>query len=189
MLHLNILCSLAVLNLPTCAINKSFLTRWCMCVWYNGAESDFKKCPGGGPQGGLLACVFFIMQVYKVGSSCTLTRLVLPILGRPASRNIIVMNTNHHETEDQSELPSLRKDDVIPQLCHNQDKLHKKSYIDDLTLLENISLSDLKQKRRIVGPLNYHDRFNLTLPPEKSTLQHQLQDLVHYTAQQSMVLN
>ena len=27
MLHLNILCSLAVLNLPTCAINKSFLTR------------------------------------------------------------------------------------------------------------------------------------------------------------------
>ena len=50
-------------------------------------------------------------------------------------------------------------------------------------------MSDLKQKKRIIGALNYHDRFILTLPPEKSILQHQLQDLVRYTAQQSMVLN
>ena len=58
-----------------------------------------------------------------------------------------------------------------------------------MTLLEKMSLSDLQQKQRLIGPLNYHDRFNLTLPPEKSILQHQLLDLVRYTAQQSMVLN
>ena len=58
-----------------------------------------------------------------------------------------------------------------------------------MTVLEKISLSDLKLKTRIIGPLNYHDIFNLTLPPEKSILQHQLQDLVRYTAKQSMVLN
>ena len=50
-------------------------------------------------------------------------------------------------------------------------------------------MSDLKLKKRIIGPQDYHDRFNLTLPPEKSILQHQLQDLVRYTAKQSMVLN
>ena len=146
MLHANIFCSLAALNEPTCAIGiiKSYLTQRSMCVRYNGAESDFKKCPGGGPQGGLLTCVLFILQVNKAGSPCTLTRVVLPILGSPASRNITVMNTNHYETENQSELQSLRQEDSIPQLCHNQDKLHKKSYIDVLTLLEKSRIRETK---------------------------------------------
>ena len=130
MLHSNILCSLAALNVPTCAIRiiKSYLTQRSMCVRYNGAESSFKKCPGGGPQGGLLTCVFFIMQVNKADSPCTLTRVVLPILENPSGRNNIVINTNQYETKDQSQRPSFRQDDLIPKLCHNQDKLQKVLY-------------------------------------------------------------
>ena len=101
----------------------------------------------------------------------------------------MTVTSNQDEVEYQAELPALRQEVVIPQPCHNQKKLHKKSYIDDLTLLEKVSLSDLKEKVRIIGPLDYHDRFNLTLPQEKSILQHQLEDLVRYTAEQSMVLN
>ena len=74
-------------------------------------------------------------------------------------------------------------------LCHKKDKLHKKSYIDDLTMLEKISLSKLREKQRIIGPLDWHDRFNLTIPEDQSILQHQLHDLVRFTTEHSMVLN
>ena len=41
----------------------------------------------------------------------------------------------------------------------------------------------------IIGPLDWHDRFQLTMPSDKSILQHQLSDLVRFTEQHSMVLN
>ena len=166
-LHSNILCRLAALNVPT------------------GAIRIIKSYPGGALQGGLLTCVFFILQVNKAGSPCTLTRIVLPVLGSPTSRNIIVMNSNHHITEDQSELPSLRKDNVIPHLCHNQDKLHTNVLY---------RRPDPPGKDIFVRPQTKEkncrpSRFNLTLLTEKSALQHQFQDLVRYTAQQSMLIN
>ena len=184
MLHSNILCSLAALNVPTFAIRmiKSYLTQRSMCIRYKGEESSFKKCPGGGPQGGLLTCVFFILQVNKAGSPCSLTRIVLPPFRIPALRNV-------REEENQTERQALRQEPAILQPCQNQKKLHKKSYVDDLTLLEKVSLFDLQKRERIIGPLDYHDRFNLALPPEQSILQHQLEDLVRYTSEQSMVLN
>ena len=74
-------------------------------------------------------------------------------------------------------------------LCHNKEKMHKKAFIDDLTLLEKISLSDLEIEERIIGPPNYHGRFHLALPPQKSILQHQLDDLVKYTRENHMLLN
>ena len=74
-------------------------------------------------------------------------------------------------------------------ICHKTKNTHKKSFIDDLTLLERILLSDLVQKERIIGPLNFHDRFNLVLPPESSILQHQLEDLKNFTTQHHMVIN
>ena len=40
-----------------------------------------------------------------------------------------------------------------------------------------------------MGPPSFYDRFNLTLPPEKSILQHQLQDLARFTKEHSLVLN
>ena len=74
-------------------------------------------------------------------------------------------------------------------LCHKKENIHKKSYIDDLTLLEKISLSKLVEKERMIGPLDWHDRFNLTLPSSHSILQHQLVDLTQYTKEHFMVLN
>ena len=73
--------------------------------------------------------------------------------------------------------------------CRNTSNMHKKSFIDDLTLLEKISLSNLIQRERIIGPLNYHDRFNLILPPNKSILQHQMSDLQIFTNEHHMKLN
>ena len=76
-----------------------------------------------------------------------------------------------------------------PPPCHSASKLHKKSFIDDLTLLEKVSLSQLIEKKRIIGPLNYHDRFNLTLPHNRSILQHQVGDLQIFTKERHMKLN
>ena len=87
------------------------------------------------------------------------------------------------------ENPSTRqKNEIIP-LCHQSKNVHKKSFIDDLTLLEKISLSNLVSKPRIIGPLDFHDRFNLTMPAHKSILHHQLDDLKLFTSNHSMKLN
>ena len=75
-----------------------------------------------------------------------------------------------------------------PPLCHKRNKIHKNSYIDDLTLFEKVSLKELVEKERIIGPLNYHDRFNLELPASKSVLHHQLNDLTKFTEKSSMKL-
>jgi hypothetical protein len=56
-------------------------------------------------------------------------------------------------------------------------------------MLEKISLSNLIEKERIIGPLNFHDRHNLTIPANLSILQHQLEDLSKYTIDHHMVLN
>ena len=47
----------------------------------------------------------------------------------------------------------------------------------------------LRHKERIIGPLDFHDRHNLTIPPHLSILQHQLEDLARYTRDHHMVLN
>ena len=225
-----------------------------MCIRYRGVESKFQKCPGGGPQGGLLTCVFFILQVNKAGSPCSPTSLQQPqveqseqpltdkqnkdqplLVARtetgqlPAIRQnktkpnaeeqrpllastqeegqfpVVGQNVSQHQPEDQQQiqtstqgqteselpeqLPAPRQEGGILPVCHSKAKLHKKSYIDDLTLLKKISLSDLIKKKRIIGPLDFHDRFNLELPPSKAILQHQLEDLTRFTTKQSMVLN
>ena len=65
----DILCNLSELNVPPCAIKliQSYLTGRAMCVRYKGVESTFKRCPGGGPQGGFLTGVLFILQINKAG--------------------------------------------------------------------------------------------------------------------------
>ena len=169
MRHSNILNSLETMNVPTCAIKliKSYLTQRSMCVRYRGKESTFHSLPGGGPQGGLLTSILFCVQVNKAGSPCT-----------PASRQPVTLPPN----------PASRQPVALPP-CHRADKLNKEAYIDDLTLLEKISLKDLELKERTIGPPNFHDRHHLTLPSHKSILQHQLEDLVAFTRDQSMVIN
>ena len=74
-------------------------------------------------------------------------------------------------------------------LCHNTEKTYTKPYIDNLTLLEKISLSNLEKKVRIIGPPPFHGCFHLEMPKQKSIILHQLQDLVNFTKKCSMVLN
>ena len=245
MLHSDILCNLTALNVPSCAVKliQSYLTNRSMCVRYKGATSSFEKCPGGGPQGGLLTGVLFCLQVNKAGSPCPLPELPalgqagaqVPALGNdgtegPAQGQDGVQQPDHGldrvqdplqghygaqgaaggqdeahgpaqeldgahgpaQWQDGAQGPALSPIPIsvnnLP-LCHKKDKLHKKSYIDDLTMLEKISLSKLREKTRIIGPLDWHDRFNLTMPEDQSILQHQLHDLVRFTTEHSMVLN
>ena len=310
MSHSDILCNLSDLNVPPCAVKliQSYLTGRAMCVRYRGAESTFKRCPGGGPQGVLLTGVLFILQVNKAGKPCSIkpslrqevTHLpatecsqqdggpslrqevahlpaseysqqgVDPSLwqevahlpasecshqqGGPSLRQEVVhlpttecsqheedpslrqekallpayespltINPVHDHENQRSEPslqiesvqdpeenpalrhspallptmavqgpvedPSSRKKGVVQPLCHKKESLHKKSYIDDLTLLEKISLSKLVPKTRIIGPPNFHDRFHLKLPQNGSILQHQLEDLKQFTKSHSMKIN
>ena len=85
--------------------------------------------------------------------------------------------------------PTLGQNVMLLPPCHQRNKLNKEAYIDDLTMLEKISLLDLVEKERIIGPPDFHDRFHLTLPREKFILQHQLEDLKKETKKNSMLLN
>ena len=111
-------------------------------------------------------------------------------------QKVDVINTQFQDAlqpiEDQTQLtqyPSLRQEHTNMPPCHLRTKLHKKSFSDDLTLLEKISLSKLQKKHRIIGPLDFHDRFNLTMPASESILQHQLEDLKLFQINQSIKLN
>ena len=179
MLHSDILCNLTALNVPSCAVKliQSYLTNRSMCVRYKGATSTFEKCPGGGPQGGLLTGVLFCLQVNKAGSPCPLPELPAlgqdgaqgPALGQDGAQGPAIGQERAQEpAEGQSALDPIPNSVNPLPLCHQKDKLHKKSYIDDLTLLEKISLSKLKEKTRLIGPLDWHDRFNLTIPEDQS---------------------
>ena len=218
MLHSDILCNLVALNVPNCAVKliKSYLTQRSMCVRYRGAVSSFQSCPGGGPQGGLLTGALFCLQVNNAGRPCVITQH--PSLGQPAAQPPSIVHESsdqqlplslvqdfQHPSERYSvasphlvldktlelQHPSMRQtSDLGPSPpCHNKKKLNKKSFIDDLTLLENISLSNLTRKETIVGPLDWHDRFQLTLPANKSILQHQLLDLQEFSKLHHMKLN
>ena len=237
MLHSDMLCYLDALNVPKCATKliKSYLTRRTMCVKYKGKLSSFQSCPGGGPQGGLLTGVLFIIQVNKAGSPCISRRMVKDMETAPwmdmrnkGTTSLEVVNNCSSSVDDDNDSsmvpngedesaprlevaqqsssemegenesttgleveidPSIRQEAPLLPLCHQQSKLHKKSFIDDLTLLEKISLSNLIVKNRIIGPLNYHDRFNLTMPNHLSILQHQLEDLQIFTKEHHMKLN
>ena len=228
MLHSDILYNLTALNVPKCAVRliQSYLTQRTMCIRYKGVTSKFEKCPGGGPQGGLLTGILFCLQVNKAGRPCPLPEQPstrqnryqdqalgnpdypivnqlpdLPFLGQEGSQDPThgpspVPGTSPPELpslgQDRGQDPTLNPfsplENSVP-LCHSKEKLHKKSYVDDLTLLEKISLSKLVPKERIVGPPDWHDRFHLAMPPEQSILQHQLQDLLRFTTKHSMVLN
>ena len=50
--------------------------------------------------------------------------------------------------------PSSGKQAPLLPLCHKQSKLQKKPFIDDLTTVTKVSLSNLVETERIIGPLN-----------------------------------
>ena len=144
MLHSDILCNLVDLNVPPCATKliRSYLSSRSMCVRYMGVTSSFQSCPGGGPQGGLLTGVLFCLQVNKAGSPCPLPQL--PSLGldghHTPANNPSQSNPEHPSSRQESlQGPTLRPiQEQNRPLCHKKENLHKKSYIDDLTLLDPI---------------------------------------------------
>ena len=140
-----------------------------MCVRYNGAVSAEQEIPGGGPQGGLLTVILFNLQVNLAGAPCPVPSSLPPLHAGPK--------------------PAPVHAGPAP-LCHNEDRKMKKKYVDDLSLLEAINLkSALNRLSPIIGPANYHEQNNLCLPPDRSILQHQLNDLISFTNKNSMKIN
>ena len=168
--HNIIITILSDLNVPTCALRlvMSYLTGRKMCVRFNGAQSDDQYIPGGGPQGGLLTVILFDLQVNLAGNPCPLPSTLQP-------------------GEVGPDLGPLQAGPLPP--CHMQERLLKKKYVDDLSLLEAIRLHLLVPAPPIVGPANIHEVPGLTLPPDRSALQHQLADLERFTANNKMKIN
>jgi hypothetical protein len=77
------------------------------------------------------------------------------------------------------------------ELCQQTDKTDKKIYIDDLSELEVLALKKILSKMdpNFIGPLNYHERCGLILPPDKSILQHKLADIHEFTQRNMMMVN
>ena len=180
--HNRLLTILSDLNIPCCALKliSSYLTNRSMCVRYNGAVSDFQPTPGGGPQGSLLIVLFFILLVNDAGKPCKIEATLPDGFEGPEP------NPFH--------VPALGDPDPVQSVhhlppCHDQDKVEKLKYVDDLTLLEEIDLTKLEKIKPFIGPLNFHERHGFYLPKEKSILQHQLNDLVALTAENEMKIN
>ena len=166
--HNIIVTILSDLNVPTCALRlvTSYLSYRKMCVRLNGAQSD--EQPGGGPQGGLLTVILFDLQVNLAGAPCPFPRILPP-------------------GEVGPDLGPIQAGPVP--LCHITERATKKKYVDNLTHLEAVPLKLLVPAPLIIGPLNQHEVPGLTLPPDRSVLQHQLADLDRFTAENKMKIN
>ena len=169
--HNIIITILSDLNVPTCALKLaiSYLSNRKMCVRYNGATSKHEYIPGGGPQGGLLTVIFFDLQVNLAGAKCPIRPSLPPLVHGPE--------------------PDPQHDELLPP-CHKPGVTLKKKYVDDLSLLEAIDLKAKLQKlSSTIGPPNIHEQPGLYLPAQNSVLQHQLEDLFHFTEENKMKIN
>ena len=170
--HNNLITILSDLNIPTCALKLiiSYLSERKMCVRYQGETSSEQLIPGGGPQGGLLTVILFDLQVNLAGFPCPL-KTCLP---------------------EEQHVPKPVPLFIGPlPICHQPDRILKKKYVDDLSLLEAIKLQLMLEPAPLAihGPRNYHEQSGLVLPPEYSVLQHQLNDLLSFTDQNKMKIN
>ena len=169
MSHNRIVTILSDLNIPTCALRLiiSYLSERTMCIRYKGAVSSDRLVPGGGPQGTLLIVLLFILQVNHAGDPCSAPNTLAPDVAGPE--------------------PQLCDSSVKP--CHIPAKTENKKFVDDLTILEVVSLKDsLVPQDSFIGPLNFHERHGLQLPPQKSIIQHKLEDLQNFTVENEMLI-
>ena len=75
-------------------------------------------------------------------------------------------------------------------LCHQKEKTMNKKYVDDLSLLESIDLkATLVPSPPVIGQPNLQELPGLSLPPDLSILQHQLEDLLVFTDKNKMKIN
>ena len=146
MQHSDILINLIALNVPTCAVKliKSYLTQRSMCVRFNGAVSSFQKCPGGGPQGGLLTSLLFCLQVNKAGSPCSVPRA--PSLGQIPALHPATTSPSHPSLGQIAvQGPATSPEEYQVQPCQDKKNLHKKAYIDFIR--KNITLPTNRKRK------------------------------------------
>ena len=65
-------------------------------------------------------------------------------------------------------------------------------YVDDMTLAEAIILKDTlvpQNDNELIEPLNFHDRFELSLPDNENKLQEAINKLKAYTVENEMKIN
>ena len=171
MSHNIIITILAELNIPTCALRliASYLSARSLCIRYRGASSSVRSMPGGGPQGTLLIVLLFILQVNYAGSPCSVPTTLPKYIPGPEPNPATI---------------------AVTKCSHSAGKTENKKYVDDLTMMEHVSLKkNLVPKSTSIGPLNFHERHGLFLPPEKTILQHKLEDLLNFTSKNLMKIN
>ena len=141
-------------------IVMGFLVERQLVVTYKGERSGVKEMPGGGPQGTILGMLLFIVLINSAGFD-----------------------------EDERTIGTR-----ISKTMHARKALsnmHLK-YVDDLTVVESLRLKDVldyKEESSLVRPLNYHERLEQALSPEKSQVQNQLNILSEHAKQNKMKIN
>ena len=145
-------------------ILTSYLSNRSMILRYKNEESSEQYLPGGGPQGVTLGLIMFLVEVNDAGMDPP------PPLPEPV------------QVGDVACVPA------PPPGAMSEDELRIK-YVDDLTLAEVVELENLIHDDEMIGPRNFHDRFGLKLPPDKSRIQGRLKDLENYVVEHEMMLN
>ena len=136
-----------------------FLRERKLILNYKGKESDMKNMPGGGPQGTILGMFLFIILINSAGF-------------QGQNRSI-----GKHLTQ-----PLKARKAMEP--------IHLK-FIDDLTLAEavNMKKSLLYAPNLLEKPLPFHSRSEHILPPNKSSVQQQLNELKRYSEKNELQIN
>ena len=131
-----------------------------LILTYKGKQSSSKKMPGGGPQGTILGMFFFLILINGAGFPSQQAELGKKITSAINKRKEIA--TGHWK------------------------------YVDDLTVAEAIMLKDTlieDENETLEKPLTFHDRTKHLLPPDKSKVQKQLEDLQTYSDENEMKIN
>ena len=130
----------------------------------------WRSPPGGGS---LLIVLLFCLQVNEAGAPCLRINDIPPLL-------LGIYGPVPEPVHSQPLLP-----------CQQVDKVEKKIYIDDLSELEVVALKKTLEKidPAFIGPLNYHERCGLVLPPDKSIFQLKLADIQEFTSRNMMLVN
>ena len=147
-------------------LSRLHLSERSCVVRYHGAKSVPHSLPGGAAQGDELGQILFLVAVSDAGMDPP------PPLPLP-----------HHP----GDLPSVP---APPPPAVTKNELRVK-FIDDLTFAECIQLQEKLEPvtDRQIGPLNFHDRNGLYLPPGNSCLQARLTDLENYVTSHGMKIN
>ena len=160
--HHILLTKLSDMSVPGWLLNivKGFLEDRILIVKYNGAYSESKRMPGGGPQGTILGLFLFLVQINEAGFAEQDKEIGKKITECVNKRK--QLKTGHWKYVDDltvAEALDLKK----CLSCDNENKLEK--------------------------PLTYHNRTKHVMPPENSKVQDQLNKISQYATDNEMKIN